>query len=266
MKALGLVEVISHGSTHGVGAMEAAAAAGLDKTTGSRLLKMLTEEGWLMRDAATRRYFPGPVLVGVARAAGLSERLRSTIDHALERLRDQVGETVALHQRVGSDRVCLTGFESREEIRTGLQVGDPAPLDRGASGKVILAFCEQETRERTLAGRTGAQRAQLTEQLGWIEDHGYLSTESDNTPGVGAVSVPVFDRSGVYGAVTIAGPASRFDTARRLACLPALVGTVEQVCRALGGPLDRYARWSLDRLPAAAGPAPGGGRSGRVGG
>lgn len=244
MKALGLVEVISRTATDGMGAMEAAAAAGLDKTTASRLLRMLTEHGWLMRDPTTRRYFPGRVLVGVAQATGFAQETRTLIEAAIVPLGERVVETVSLHQRTGALRLCVAGSESRQEIRTGLQIGDSKPLPLGATGKVILAFCDPDLQAQVLAEQPDDEtRAQVSEQMESVREHGYLSTDSDVTVGVGAVSVPVFTAMGVYGALTVAGPVSRFVAARRQDCVPHLFETANQIAQLLGCPADRYAEW-----------------------
>lgn len=237
LKALSLIEAAARSAHGGLGAMDAAEVAGLDKSTASRLLKTLTDAGWLMRDPVTRRYFPGRVLVGVAHATGFSPRVRAVLDELIAPLRDRVGETVSLHQRSGADRICVAGFESREEIRTGFALGEARPLTRGASGKTILAFC----------GEPWPAEKEVAEQLRFVERNGYLSTDSDGTKGVGAVSVPVFDAAGVHGALTAAGPGTRFGRRRRATHVRDLFEVARQVTRVLGGAADRYDRWPLAR-------------------
>lgn len=243
LKALDLVEAVAHASDDGLGGMEAAQLAGLDKSTASRLLRALTEAGWLMRDPRSRRYHSGRVLLSIARSAGFTRDVHAVVNAALEALRDQVGETVALHQQRGAFRHCVAGVESRAEVRIGFDATESRPLERGASGKVILAFCADEVRAAVLRG-TGTD--ELAAQVASAETNGFLSTVSDNTWGVGAVAVPVFERGALFGSLSIAGPAGRFDDGRRAASLPALFETARQVTQALGGPSDAYARWSWE--------------------
>ncbi|WP_133900960.1 IclR family transcriptional regulator [Actinophytocola oryzae] len=232
LKALGLIEAAARSAETGLGAMDAAEMVGLDKSTASRLLKTLTDAGWLMRDPVSRRYFPGRVLMGVAHATGVSPRLRAVLDATIAPLRDAIGETVVLHQRSGASRVSVAGYESREEIRTGFVLGEARPLTRGPSGKVILALCDEPAPE------------DLAPQLDFIRAHGYLSTDSDSLPGVSAVSVPVFDPAGVYGALTAAGPEARFDARRRAGHVAELFAVARQVTQILGGTTEHYARWA----------------------
>ena len=253
MKALSLVEVVARNGDEGIGAMEAAAAAGLDKTTASRLLRMMTEHGWLTRDPTTRRYVPGRVLVGLVQATGSSQETRTLIKGVLEHLRDQVVETAALHRRIGTQRICAAGAESREQVRTGLTVGDIKPLGFGATGTMILAFCDEQLREQVLEEQVAeGERERVRTQLTMALQRGHVSTMAAVATGMGVVSVPVFDKIDVYGALTIAGPFFRFDTARWEASVPLMFEAAGQLTHILGGPTGRYTDW-LARLDGPAG-------------
>ncbi|MGH3756885.1 IclR family transcriptional regulator [Actinophytocola sp.] len=246
VKALDLMDVVARAGAPGLSSTEAAAAAELDKTTASRLLAMLTQRGWLVRDPASRRYFPGRVLIEVAHATGFAERVPSTVHDVLRALQEQSGETVALHQLAGRVRLCVAGFESREEVRSALQAGETRPLDRGASSRVILAFCPERLRAQVMAEQADdAARTLLAEQLRWIVEHGYLSIESADVGGSGAIAVPLFHGPDIYGAIAIAGPASRFVRERRQAMVPALFRAGRDVSESLSKPPGRYVHWPV---------------------
>jgi DNA-binding IclR family transcriptional regulator len=245
IKALDLVAVVAHSSGDGIGSTAAAARAGLDKTTASRLLGMLEERRWLVRDPATRRYFPGPVLIEASYATGFTERPPAGVDELLLPLQEASGETVALYQLAGRVRLCTAGFESRHEIRSTLQTGETRPLDLGAASRTILAFCDESLRQQVFAAHTDeAYLATLVEQVGSAARHGYLSTGSPTGDGSGAVAVPLFNRDRIYGAIGISGPAGRFTAARREAILPRLFEVARTVSAQLGGsPSARYGEW-----------------------
>jgi len=248
IKALDLVDVVAHASSGGIGSTEAAVRCGLDKTTTSRLLNMLADRRWIIRDPASRKYFPGPVLIEAAYATGYSERPPVIVDGLLRSLQANTGETVALYQLAGRVRLCTAGFESRHEVRSTLQTGETRPLDLGAASRTILAFCDAELREQIFAEQTdAAYRRLLVEQVRTAADNGYLSTGSRQGGGSGAVAVPLFNRERTYGAIGVSGPASRFTAERRRACLPELFAAARQISEQLGGaPSTRYAEWERD--------------------
>ena len=56
---------------------------------------------------------------------------------ALERLRDDTGESVQLYVRDGDRRVCVGSLESPHGLRTIVAVGAVLELDRGSAGAVL---------------------------------------------------------------------------------------------------------------------------------
>ncbi|HEY9522294.1 MAG TPA: IclR family transcriptional regulator [Thermopolyspora sp.] len=255
-RTLVLLEQVARASTP-CGLLEIAGKAGLDKTTCSRLLTLLVARGWLVRDAETKKYSVGPTFVGTAMSASLPDQIRLHFFPLLQELREASGETVSLQRRFGQLRVCVAGLESREMLRRGLPVGDSLPLTAGPSGKVILAFAGADTLNELTAGLTHEQQQVVREHLQLARQVGYLSTDGDRTPGVGAISVPLFAHDGVYGSLTLAGPCSRFDAPTRQASLPALFGAARDLSALLGADPARYDAWptapsaSVDAATAA---------------
>jgi DNA-binding IclR family transcriptional regulator len=243
-KALDLVEVVARAAARGITSTEVTVAAGLDKTTVSRLLRMLTDSEWLVRDPVSRRYFPGRVLIEIAHATGFSQRTRVVVNEVLQPLADASGETVALHQLAGQVRLCIAGIESAHEVRSVLHVDETRPLDRGASSRLILAFCDPAIRDSVLDEQARQERELLTEQLAFVEAHGYLDVESDASSGSGAIAVPVFDGDAIFGSLAVAGPAYRFTAGHRLQLLPAMFAAAERVSQTIAAPSERYSAWS----------------------
>lgn len=242
-RTLILLEHVSRASAP-VGLLEIAGRTGLDKTTCSRLLGLLVGRGWLVRDAETKKYSVGPTLVGISMSASLPDQVRLHFFPLLHELREASGETVSLQRRFGLLRVCVAGLESRESLRRSLPIGDSLPLTAGPSGKAILAFAGAEATADATAELDEPRRHAVHQHLRLIRDTGCLSTDGDRTPGVGAIAVPLFERSGVYGSLTLAGPSSRFDSAERRAALPLLLRVACDLTALLGGDTSRYRAWS----------------------
>jgi IclR family acetate operon transcriptional repressor len=66
---------------------------------------------------------------------------------------------------------------------------------------------------------------------------GYFIGIGVRTPDVGSMSVPIYGSVGILGALTISGPASRWNRAAMKAALPVILAGVETVSTALGASL-----------------------------
>jgi IclR family acetate operon transcriptional repressor len=241
-RTLQLLELVAESRSPG-GLMDIADRSGFDKSTAARLLGLLVERGWLLRDPETKKYSVGPTLVGMSMVAGLSDPLRLHLFPLLHSLREETSETISLQRRFGNVRICVAGLESQESLRRALPMGEALPLASGPSGKTILAFAEESTIAEAVRVVDKLSCSRLRQDLEFISARGYLSTDGDRTPGVAAVSVPIFERDQAYGSMTVAGPSSRFTSEGRLAVLPALFDAASKFTFALGGTSARHQEW-----------------------
>jgi len=233
-RALALVEAVEAGPSGGASLMELVERTGVDKSTVTRLLATCVGRGWLVRDAATRRYALGPTLLAMARRGALDDRVMMTVYDALTAIRDATGETAGFHRRAGDQRVAIAGVESKHDVRRGFNAGESCSLLLGPASKAILAFVPEEEREAIVAGAaTGA--AEVRRHLEFLRENRYLSTDGDRTDGVGAIAAPVFDVHGVAGSVVSSGPSVRSDDAAREQARTALLAAADTVTLALGG-------------------------------
>lgn len=222
------------------GLAEVASASGLDKSTAARMLAYLERRTLVQRDLDTKRYSVGPGLVSLAAVVIGGSGLPTAAQPHLERLRDESGETLSLHVRSGHERVCVAGAESPAVLRRVLTIGEPVPLWSGPTGKTILAFLPDGDQAEVLAlaraqlGEDAAADA-LRKALKALARRGHVIAIGDRTPGVGAVSVPVYGPGGVIGAVTAAGPVQRWTAARMRAFVPVLSQAAREISAKLGG-------------------------------
>ena len=225
---------------------EVAARLGLNRTTAWRYLQTLAGTG-LVVDLGDGRFTLGSRTVGLAEAY---TRQWGEVDlvagAALVRLRDEVGETAALHLRQGWARVVVRQVESRHELhRTYRELGQPISLLLGAPSRAILAALPPHELGRYLDDRRvedgpEPDRAALAAELAAIRAAGYASSRGARVPGVASVAAALREPGGqVVGAINVTGPAHR---------LPE--DAVERVAAAV----TAAAAWIEDRL-AAEGPA-----------
>ncbi|WP_426451022.1 IclR family transcriptional regulator [Paenibacillus sp. S-38] len=192
---------------------EISARVGLHKSTVHRLLASLEGKGFIIRHPATERYRLG------FRIWELSANLTHSDDPAvillpeLERLRDQLGETVSLYVRDGLERVRVQAVQSNQAIRRVAPIGARLPLYVGASSKVLVAFAESSEQQALLADPAwppSADPAAYEQQLAEVRSLGYATSVEEREPGAAAVSVPIFDRAGkLAAALAVSGPSNR---------------------------------------------------------
>jgi DNA-binding IclR family transcriptional regulator len=191
---------------------EIAAQTGLNESGAYRLLRTLEAQGFVSRQSRERRYGTGPRLVALAATVMQNLSLRAVGRPHLESLRDLTSETVSLHVRVGQHRVCVDSVEGIHAIRRVIAVGETVPMYAGPTGKVMLAFVPAPERAAILAwaGSSGQDVTRIREMVDAAGRDGYLIDVGDRTPGVAALSVPVFAGDGSMGAITISGPENRW--------------------------------------------------------
>lgn len=164
----------------------------LYKSTVLRLLASL-EHARLVQRGADARYSLGPEVARLHSVYAETFSLEAQVMPALRSLVTQTRESAAFHVRQGDRRVCLYRVDSPQLVRDHIRAGDTLPLDRGAGGRVLLAF----------GGARGASHER-------IRRAGVLELSGDRVPGLTGISAPVFDGSGaLVGALTLTLPTER---------------------------------------------------------
>lgn len=172
---------------------ELAARTRLYKSTALRLLASL-EHARLLQRRPDGGYALGPEVARLHSVYAASFSLEALVLPALRALVDATKESAAFHVRQGDQRLCLYRVDSPQLLRDHIRAGDVLPLDRGAGGRVLLAF--------------GGARGKLYDQ---IRCEGICAASGDRVPGLTGISAPVWAASGeLAGALTLTLPDTRF--------------------------------------------------------
>ena len=198
-----------------LGMTEIAERTGLNKSTVFRLLATLESKGFVKRDPDTEKYQLG------FRIWELSAHLNQSNDPAvlflseMERLRDELDETVSLYIRDGIERIRIQAVESNQAIRRVAPIGVRMPLTVGASSKVLVAFSEPALLQKVLAESEWPDhvvKSDYLEQLKTIRQDGYAVSIEEREAGTAAVAVPIFShREKLVAALAVSGPVSRMN-------------------------------------------------------
>ena len=134
-----LVLVVESDESSSVG--ELAEAAGLPKSTVSRVVSALERQGLVQRQGSRGGIRPGPVLLGLARRGVSGDDIVALCRDTLERLGEASGETIDLAVPVpGGSELYLDQVDSRHFLGTVNWVGRRLPHHCTSVGKVFMAF------------------------------------------------------------------------------------------------------------------------------
>lgn len=187
---------------------------GLPVPTVHRLVKLLTERGWLVRDARSRRLRLG---LGAARLLP-AVRLPDLARDPLRTMADRTGETVNLATLDGSEVLYLVSETGSNLLTLRSHVGLRLPVHATALGKCLLAQLDDED-ARSAAGREPYQALtprtitsweKLRAQLERVRRDGVAYSREEYELGLHSIAVPLawLDADGPV-AVNVSLPSSR---------------------------------------------------------
>ncbi|MDP5227678.1 MULTISPECIES: IclR family transcriptional regulator [Arthrobacter] len=217
-RALTILGILSRDGQAGVS--EIAEEMGIHKSTASRLLGSLVAREMVHQNSERGKYRLG---FGILRLANSIPGRLSLVREArpvLEALADEFKETVNLAVLRSNFAVNLDQAMGPSTLATYDWVGSLTPLHATSSGKVLLAGlsadeCARILDETGLPARTPhtiTDRAALETQLLDVARQGYGIVRQEFEIGITSISVPVCNHVGaVIGAISISGPAFRFD-------------------------------------------------------
>jgi DNA-binding IclR family transcriptional regulator len=208
----------------------------LERSAVYRLLRELESNSFVARDVDSGRYVIGSALVALSAQVMRRVDLRRSARPLMERLGNVTEETISLHARHGRNRICVETVPGRHTLSRVVPIGETLPLYAGPSGKAILAFVEPAETASIIAEATPdeAGRARLFDVLERIRHDGYIASVGDRTPGVGGLSAPLFSADGIVGALTISGPASRWNLEAQSSYAQILIDACVELSEALG--------------------------------
>lgn len=198
--------------------MELSVRTGLYKSTLLRLANALIHHRFLDKlEDGRYRLGSAPFTLGSIYQASLN--LGEVLLPLMRELNHQLGEAISFHVREGNHRVCLYRINSRFAIRPEVRQGDVQSLERGAGGRVLLAF----------SGKAGAPYEDIR------HSYSYISV-GERDPETSGVSVPVFGVQQVLlGAMGIVGPSNRLARPHLKKLVPRLLHVAARATDLLGG-------------------------------
>ena len=197
---------------------ELAERTGLYKSTLLRLANALIHHRFLNKlEDGRYRLGSAPFTLGSIYQSSLN--LGEVLLPLMRELNHELGETVSFHIREGDHRVCLYRINSRFSIRPEVRQGSVQSLERGAGGRVLLAF----------SGAPGAPYEEIRRNF-------FYMACGERDPETSGISVPVFGvHQSLLGALGIVGPTNRLGRSEMEAFRPRLLTISARASDQLGG-------------------------------
>ena len=192
-------------------ARDLAVATGIALPSVYRYITLLRETGLLAGDERGS-YRLSARLIGLARAAEAAESIIDIADPVMRELAAETGETVILVRLIGRSAVCVHRVQSAQRLRISFEPGQPLPLERGASARLLLSGLAPEVRREylmPLAERDPEAAARFEEKVVRDARRGYAVSEEELEKGVWAVSAPVLQGKRMIAVITVPSPLVR---------------------------------------------------------
>ena len=225
-----------------LGVTELGRRLGLHKSTVSRILKTLEQEGLVNQNPQTSKYRLGLGLISLAGVALGRLDVRGVAQPHLNALVEASGETVNVTVLDGDECVNIERVASPKPIRYVGWIGRRTPTHCTAAGKVLLAHLPPHKRQEILqqplkryTESTIVDVACLEASLVEVRRQGYAIVHEEFEEDFSAMAAPVFAHDGTaVAAITVSGPTYRLGPGQIEAFLELLVGTAQTISAGMG--------------------------------
>ncbi len=223
----------------------------IPKSSCTYIVSRLEHEGYLIKDAPSKRYKIGLTPIALAHGALREVGIRTVAEPALYKLTSKTGLSagigvlqrgrVLLVDRVEGPRFVDRAIEAAAgrtsyRVRAQRDIGRELPAHSTALGKVLLAFLPRQQVLDLIAkyglarstATTIVSKKRLLAELDLVRKQGYAIADGEAYSDLRALSVPIFDADGeVRAAVSVNGSPNEpvWDD------LAGLVRTVEEAAR-----------------------------------
>jgi len=179
---------------------EISESLGFNLSTTYRILTTLGSYGYVVR-LRDKQYTIGTQVLYLSAIYTHSNHL-DQIRPIVDSIRDISGETASFFIEEDSMRICLYRAHSRDEIRHNIEQGSRLKLNRGASGRIILAY-----------GKRSRDKSGFYKD---IRDKGVFLSIDENNASLFAIAVPVLSSTSKFvGALVVSGPVNRFSNTQK---------------------------------------------------
>lgn len=211
------------------------------KSTVFRILNTLVQIGYVIRDS-DRDYRISPALGRLVHEEAFTEELRRLALPVMLQLRDKYGETVNLGVQEFDKVTYIEVVPSEFALRLQESRGASVPAHASALGKAILAFSPQHVVEQlvrqqpfeSITANTITEPDDLLAEIKRVRNAGFAFDRGEGSLLAVCIGAPILDEEGkAVAAMSISGPASRFNPKRDSPVITSLLKATKDLSRAI---------------------------------
>lgn len=214
-RALTILDILArHGE---LGVTDIAASIGVHKSTAFRLVSALEQHRLVEQLSERGKYRLGFGIVRLAGATTARMNLAEESRPLCRQLAAEFNETVNVALLDADAAVNIAQEQGSATVTAQNWIGKRTPLHATSSGKVLLAWADDEQVRGILEGTLGrytphtiTSGAALRAELDRVRRQGWACTEEELEIGLNAVAAPIRGHDGtVLAAISISGPSYR---------------------------------------------------------
>ncbi|SMQ64688.1 transcriptional regulator, IclR family [Bacillus sp. OV166] len=191
---------------------------GLTKSTIHRLLATLSSMNYVVKDEETDKYKLGLQVLFLSRNLLNNSDIVTVSKPFLEKLSQEVNETVHLCIEDRGEVVYIDKIESTQTIRMYSRIGSRAPMYCTGVGKILLSDKNQDEFNELISNinfipktpSTITSKEEFIEEIEKVKSQGYALDNAENEVVLRCIAAPIFDHKGkIIASFSISGPSNR---------------------------------------------------------
>ncbi|WHY02700.1 IclR family transcriptional regulator [Neobacillus sp. DY30] len=215
---------------------------GLNKSTVSRTMATLASEGFVYKDPESKKYRLGFSLLSLSSIVNSNTDVYRESYPVLSRLVENLGETAHISVIDKLEVIYLQKVECNHPVRFLTHVGRRNPPHCTSSGKVLLAYADEELVSAVLdqglekfTKNTITDPELLRANLQEIKQNGYSTSFEELNEGVNSIAAPIYDYKGnVIAALSVVGPKQRIQSHKVQGFAKKIIVAAKEVSERMG--------------------------------
>lgn len=221
---------------------EIARLTNLPKSTASRLITMMADEGFLSKNPKTNHYRLGLSILSLGGVINSHRELFVEAQPIVHRIVDELGETAHICLLENEEVAYLFRTEGKDSARLLTYMGRKNPIHCTSEGLAILAFQDdkliQKYLEKDLYSYTGStivDKNKLLEYLINVKNSGYAVSKDHYYEGFVGIAAPIRDYTeSVVASVSVIGPTTRISEEKYPYFIEKITKAAEEISMLMG--------------------------------
>lgn len=227
----------SESASTGISISELAKESDLALSTLHRFLKSMVEQGLVEQVSDTKLYRLGPVWMEYGLRAYDTMDYVSTIRPELDRLSQEVEESIYLSKCTGVEAIIIERIDNENnQIRMYDKLGLRIPMTIGAANKIMLASMPAAESDKIIQELVPVEEQKaFKEMLAMLKQQGYAISHGERTEGTSSIGVAVCNVAGeIVGAISIGCVTFNLTEERLQMMIEKILAAKERVAEKIG--------------------------------